>query len=115
MNFYHLYYYFIFFFSLTCSLILNFFKYFVSFFFLPFTFIIYVDIVFVKQEFERAIELNSGLLTNMAIRFIKICGFYDPNSFKWWNFMKQHFKEKYIVSSINKLSLFIIFPICCNF
>lgn len=67
-----------------------------------------MKIVFVKQEFEHAVKFNSGLLTNMAIRFIKICGFYDPKTFKWWTIMKQIFKEKYIVSLLNKLSFFII-------
>ncbi|CAI6365985.1 unnamed protein product [Macrosiphum euphorbiae] len=46
------------------------------------------------NELENAIEENSNLLTDMAIRFTKICGFYDPNTNEWWNFMKRKFQCK---------------------
>jgi len=50
------------------------------------------------QELENAIEENSYLLTDMAIRFTKICGFYDSNTNEWWNFMKKKFASKCSVS-----------------
>lgn len=49
------------------------------------------------NEFESAIEESSYLLTDMAIRFTKICGFYDPNTNEWWNIMKKKFRSKCIV------------------
>ncbi|KAL5241172.1 hypothetical protein ACI65C_008582 [Semiaphis heraclei] len=49
------------------------------------------------EEFENAIEENSYLLTDMAIRFTKICGFYDPDTNEWWNFMKKKFQSKCII------------------
>ncbi|XP_025202330.1 cat eye syndrome critical region protein 2-like [Melanaphis sacchari] len=49
------------------------------------------------NEFENAIEENSYLLTDMAIRFTKICGFYDPSTDEWWNVMKKKFKNKCIL------------------
>ncbi|XP_022169070.1 uncharacterized protein LOC111032902 [Myzus persicae] len=49
------------------------------------------------NEFENAIEENSYLLTDMAIRFTKMCGFYDPNTNEWWNIMKKEFQSKCIV------------------
>lgn len=51
------------------------------------------------QEFENAIEENSYLLTDMAIRFTKICGFYDPGTNEWWSMMKKIFQRKCIVSA----------------
>jgi hypothetical protein len=53
----------------------------------------------ILQEFENAIEENSYLLTDMAIRFTKICGFYDPDTNEWWNKMKTNFQKSCIVSS----------------
>ncbi|KAF0752662.1 cat eye syndrome critical region protein 2-like, partial [Aphis craccivora] len=49
------------------------------------------------NEFENAIEENSYLLTDMAIRFTKICGFYDPGTNEWWNMMKKKFQKKCIL------------------
>ncbi|XP_022179234.1 cat eye syndrome critical region protein 2-like [Myzus persicae] len=46
------------------------------------------------NEFENAVEENSYMLTDMAIRFTKICGYFDPNTNKWWNFMKRKFLSK---------------------
>lgn len=56
-----------------------------------------------KQEFEQAIEDNSILLEDMAIRFIKICGCFDPFSKIWWSYMKDLFQTKCVVSSLKKL------------
>ncbi|XP_015371582.1 PREDICTED: uncharacterized protein LOC107167169 isoform X1 [Diuraphis noxia] len=49
------------------------------------------------NEFENAIKENSYLLTDMAIRFTKVCGFYDPNTNEWWNVMKKKFQSECIV------------------
>ncbi|XP_026820585.1 uncharacterized protein LOC113559161 isoform X1 [Rhopalosiphum maidis] len=49
------------------------------------------------NEFENAIEENSYLLTDMAIRFTKICGFYDPDTNEWWNKMKNNFQKRCIL------------------
>lgn len=53
------------------------------------------------QEFEHAVENNSYLLTDMAMRFIKICGFYDPDTNEWWNEMKKLLKNNKTVSQTN--------------
>lgn len=42
----------------------------------------------------------------MAIRFIKICGFYDPNTNEWWKIMKEHFKKKCVVSSLKYIYIY---------
>lgn len=65
-----------------------------------------LNIFYLLQEFEHAIEENSPLLTNMAIRFMKICGYYDPDTNKWWDFMKHLFQIKSIVSSLRKYNNF---------
>ncbi|CAI6373015.1 unnamed protein product [Macrosiphum euphorbiae] len=49
------------------------------------------------NEFENAVEENSYLLTDMAIRFTQICVSYDPNTNEWWNIMKELFRSKCII------------------
>ncbi|XP_050530303.1 chromatin remodeling regulator CECR2-like isoform X2 [Daktulosphaira vitifoliae] len=41
------------------------------------------------ERFEKGFNDNSNILMNIAIRFVKVCGFYDPHSNKWWDFMKK--------------------------
>ncbi|XP_022179236.1 cat eye syndrome critical region protein 2-like [Myzus persicae] len=48
------------------------------------------------NQFENAVEENSCMLTDIAFRFSKVCGYWkfyrDPN--EWWNYMKRKFLSK---------------------